>query len=120
MKMAKDEVKRQAPSILQADVNALSALKNIENYSPINPACRLDNVISQHTDMINKQELETQAEKAWKTARDEANDAEWAYHNIILEVKEQVIAQFGKDSNQLQSLGLKKKSEYKRPTKKDK
>jgi hypothetical protein len=33
----------------------------------------------------------------------------------MLGVKEQVIAQFGKNSDQLQALGLKKKSEYKAP-----
>jgi len=38
----------------------------------------------------------------------------------MLAVKEQVIAQFGKNSNQLQALGLKKKSEYKAPARKAK
>jgi hypothetical protein len=33
----------------------------------------------------------------------------------MLGVKDQVIAQFGKDSNEVQAVGLKKKSEYSRP-----
>ena len=38
---------------------------------------------------------------------------EWAFHNLILGAKEQVIAQYGKDSTQVQELGLKRKSDYK-------
>jgi hypothetical protein len=49
-----------------------------------------------------------------------ARAAEWEFHNTMLAVKEQVIAQFGKNSDQVQALGLKKKSEYKAPTRKAK
>ena len=52
---------------------------------------------------------------ALDTARDDAAAAEWAFHNAMLGGKDQVKAQFGDDSNELQSLGLKKKSEYKSP-----
>jgi hypothetical protein len=38
----------------------------------------------------------------------------------MLAVKEQVIAQFGKNSDQVQALGLKKKSEYTAPARRDK
>ena len=41
--------------------------------------------------------------------------AEWEFHDTMLAVKEQVIAQFGKNSDQVQALGLKKKAEYKSP-----
>jgi hypothetical protein len=46
---------------------------------------------------------------------DNATAAEWVLHNAILGAKSQVEAQYGKDSNKYQSLGLKKKSEYKKP-----
>jgi len=39
-----------------------------------------------------------------------------ALHNAILGAKTQVLAQYGADSDAIQSLGLKKKSERKRPT----
>ncbi len=48
-----------------------------------------------------------------EAARDTANAAEWAFHNAMLGAKDQIIAQYGDDSNEVQSLGLKKKSEYK-------
>jgi hypothetical protein len=66
--------------------------------------------------MQGQQSAETQAEAAYKAARDNAVAAEWAFHNAVLGAKEQVIAQFGKDSNEVQAIGLKKKSERKSPS----
>ena len=65
--------------------------------------------------MAAAQEAEVAADVALKTARDQATAAEWAFHNIILDSKDQVAAQYGKDSDEYQALGLKKKSEYKTP-----
>ncbi len=42
------------------------------------------------------------------------------YHAFMLGVSEQVAAQYGKDSDEYQALGYKKKSEYKRPARKPK
>jgi len=58
----------------------------------------------------------------------QAATAEWEFHNMLLGVKDQVIAQYGKDSDQVstrstyqvQALGLKKKSERKAPARKAK
>ena len=58
------------------------------------------------------------AKAAADPARDEEVAAEWAFHDYILGVKTQVKAQFRDSSNELQALGLKKKSEYKSPSKK--
>ena len=46
--------------------------------------------------------------------------AESEFHVFMLAVKEQVIAQYGKSSDQVQSLGLKKKTEYKAPARRAK
>jgi hypothetical protein len=63
--------------------------------------------------MLAAQEAETQAAAALAAARDDAVAAEWSYHNLVLGMKDQVLAQFGRDSNEAQAVGLKKKSEYK-------
>jgi hypothetical protein len=62
------------------------------------------------------QDAELAAQVALETARDAAAAAEWEFHNIMLGVKTQVMAQFGDSSDQVQALGLKKKSERKMPT----
>jgi hypothetical protein len=38
------------------------------------------------------------------------------YHNAILSSRAQVVTQFGKDSNKVRAIGLKKVSEYRKPT----
>ncbi len=49
-------------------------------------------------------------------ARDEGVAVEVEYHNAILSSRAQVVAQFGKDSNEVRAVGLKKVSEYRKPT----
>jgi DNA-binding GntR family transcriptional regulator len=68
--------------------------------------------------MDEEQETETQAEAAAKAARDDATAAEWDFHNAILGAKQQVTAQYGADSNEVQSVGLTKKSERAKPKRK--
>jgi hypothetical protein len=45
---------------------------------------------------------------------------ERGFHGLILGAKDQIIAQFGRDSNEAQAVGLKKKSERKPPARKAK
>ncbi len=52
-------------------------------------------------------------------ARDNEVAAQWAFHDRIIGAKTAVKAQFGDSSNEIQSMGLKKKSEYKSPKKKN-
>ena len=58
---------------------------------------------------------EDQAVAALATTRDKASAAEWKVHNPMLLAKDQVRAQFGKDSTELQEIGLKRTSNYRRP-----
>ncbi len=118
--MAKDETKRLTPKRLATDVAANAALKKITGYTPANAdytVVKLTTLFATKDAMID---AEAQAFAAYKAARDNAVKAEWDAHNGILGAKDQVIAQFGKSSNELQSLGLKKKTEYKRPVRKAK
>ena len=62
------------------------------------------------------QEAELHAQNALAAARDAAIAAQWDYHNLVLGVKSQVLAQYGPDSDQVAALGLKKKVERKAPT----
>ncbi len=113
--MAKDENKRLNRKELNNDTVANDALKGIESYAPANPRCSVANLQILYTTMVAAQATETRADAALRAARDKAISAEWSFHNTILASKDQVKAQYGKDSNELQSIGLKKASEYKRP-----
>lgn len=110
--MAKDESRRLRPALLQADQEVLAALLAFPDYQPSNPAYRREVLQEALQTMQAKQSLEIQTLAAAKAARDEANSSEWRFHNLILGAKEQVIAQYGRDSAQVQALGLRRKSEY--------
>ena len=114
--MAKNETRPLPPNQISADEDAFAALQTIGDYAPANSAYTLAAVTTAHTSLTTKQQAAVQAEAAAATARDEAVAEAWRFHNTILGVKDQVRAQYGKDSAELQSLGLKRKSEYKSPT----
>jgi len=118
--MAKDQNNRLRPAQMQADMDAYMALQAIENYTPANTTYALEAVGNKLDAMKAAQDAEFAIQNALATARDASTAAEWEFHNFMLAVKEQVIAQFGKNSDQLQALGLKKKSEYKAPARKAK
>jgi hypothetical protein len=46
--------------------------------------------------------------------RDASRQAERRFHNAMLDAKTQVITQYGANSDEVQALGLKKRSEYKK------
>ncbi len=117
--MAKDETKRIQPFILDADENSFAALQGIADYTPANSTYSLAAIKAVHTELAQLQQAETQAAAAAAAARDNAVAKEWEFHNLMLGARDQVIAQFGRDSNEVQSLGLKKKSEYKPRTRKN-
>jgi hypothetical protein len=119
-KMAKNQAIRIRPAALQTDLDAYTALQAIAAYTPANAAYAKTAIAPKLTAMKTAQDAELAAQVALATARDAAAAAEWDFHNTMLAVKEQVIAQFGKSSDQVQSLGLKKKTEYKTPARKAK
>jgi len=113
--MPKDQNKRITPGVLEADKNSFAALQGLTAYAPANPAYAAAKLASAQAALASAQTTEAQAAAALATARDNAVAAEWEFHNLMLGVKDQVIAQFGRDSNEVQAVGLKKTSERKAP-----
>lgn len=118
--MAKNETARLRPAQITEDKDALANLALITGYTPADPQYAVANGTAAATGMATLQDKEAQAQKAADTARDLANGSEWKFHNFMLGAKKQVAAQFGDDSNEYQSMGLKKKSERKAPKRKPK
>ena len=118
--MAKNETARIKPSILATDLELYAALKDIGNYAPANPAYSLPALLTLYTNRLANEEADVQAAAAAATARDTSVGSQWAFHNAMLGAKDQVIAQYGMNSNEVQAMNLKKKVEYKRPTRKPK
>ena len=116
--VAKDEARRLKPALVQDGKDVLAALAAMAGYQPSNAAYAPQKLQPAAAVMTAAQDDETQKAAAAKAARDAAVAKEWEFHNLVLGAKDQVIAQFGRDSNEAQAVGLKKKSERKKPTKK--
>ena len=116
--MGKNETKRLNPSILAEDLEIFAALKGIQGYTPANPAFTVAAINTINTSRATAHDTEAQTSAAYETARDTHVGLQWDFHNAMLGAKNQVVAQFGLDSNEAQAMKLKKKSEYKNPTRK--
>lgn len=110
--MAKDQSKRLSAAILEADKTSLAALQAVANYTPANPTYSLAAIAKARDELAAAQTAEAQTAAAAAAARDDAVAKEWEFHNLMLGAKDQVIAQFGRDSSEVQSIGLKRASEY--------
>jgi TorA maturation chaperone TorD len=111
---------RMAPALVQKDRDGLEILKSFSDYTPSNPAYSkaLVEAKRDELDAARTEELRKEAEIA--AARDRTATLEREFHALMIGVGEQAAAQYGKDSDQYQALGYKKKSEYKRPVRKPK
>jgi PAS domain-containing protein len=106
---------RLSPSILNTDQDIFQGLQTVANYAPQRKEASIAQIEQAQTEMVRLQNLEAQLKAQYRAALDAARIAEWEFHNTILEAKNAVIAQFGADSSEAQTVGLKKKSAYKRP-----
>lgn len=116
--MAKNQTRRLNPAQIQTNKKDLAALKNIPDYAPANPSYKVDAITAVDSELDTAGTLESQTIAAAAAARDDRVAVEWKHHNLMLGARDQVVAQFGRDSNEAQAVGLKKKSEYKSPGRK--
>lgn len=116
--MAREQSKRLSQAVIDADRSCFAALQGMTNYSPANPAFSLAAITAAQTGLSKALSDMAQAEEALAAARAEAIAKEWEFHNLILGAKDQVLALFGRDSYEVEAIGLKRRSEYKTPTRK--
>lgn len=116
--MGKNETKRLNPSVLAEDLEIFANLKGMQGYAPANSAYTVAAITIINTNRAAAGDTEVQTTAAAETARDNHVGLQWDFHNAMLGAKNQVVAQFGPDSNEAQAMKLKKKSEYKNPTRK--
>jgi hypothetical protein len=110
-----NETRRMKPELLDVDEEGFAALQAMAGYAPANPAYTVAAITAAHGALQSAWTAESQAEAALAAARDNSVTAEWAFHKLMLGAKDQVTAQFGRDSNEVQALKLKKSSERKTP-----
>jgi hypothetical protein len=95
-------------------------LKGISGYNPQKTEYATAAVETIERELGTAEKAMLAQETAWQKASDDLAREQWAFHNAIIGVKQQVVAQFGDDSDEAQAVGLKKKSERKKPVRKAK
>ncbi len=108
--------RRLTPQIIAQNVDSLNGLKAIPNYSTPRSGASLETLEQAYQVMLAQQQTETKQLALYRAAADAARLAEWEFHNTIIAMKEVIRGQFGSDSDEAQAVGLKKKSDRKRPT----
>jgi hypothetical protein len=104
--------------ILRADVAALNNIEALSDYQPNNANFTREQLAAIKAELDRAETERIRAKGACQAAVDNYRAATWAFHAAILGAKDQVRAQYGDDSNEVQAVGLKKKSERKAPGRK--
>ena len=102
------------PKQLKSDGKSLDNLGDIEDYDPKNTDYTATKGETFRSTMEKAQASATKAETKVKAARNTAAKAEHDFHSFVLGAKRQVVAQYGADSDEVESVGLKRKSNYRK------
>ncbi len=108
--------RRLSPQIIDQDVDSLNGLKTVSSYKTSRSEATSETLQQAYQTMLTQQQGETEKLALYRAASDAARLAEWEFHNSVLAMKEVVRGQYGSDSDEAQAIGLKKKSDRKRPT----
>ena len=117
--MAKQS-RRLAPSQIAEGEETFAALKAIANYAPANSAYTVAAIEQAYQELQAARTAEVQSDAAAKAASDKVVEKQANFHSLIIGARDQVTAQFGRNSDQSQSVGRKKPSEYKAPHRRSK
>jgi hypothetical protein len=112
-----DTTRRLQPATLTQDILSLTGLQSIRSYQPTRSEASLEALQLAYQTMLMHQQLLAEKQSAYKAAAESVKQSEWAFHNAVLAMKEVVRGQYGSDSNEVQTVGFKKKSNRKRPVK---
>ncbi|QKQ72520.1 hypothetical protein [Nostoc sp. TCL240-02] len=113
-----DKTRRLPSQSISQDITSLHGLQTITTYNTTRADASVVNLQQAYQTMLAQQQAETEKLALYRAAADAARLAEWEFHNAVLAMKEVVRGQYGSDSDQAQAIGLKKKSERKRPNRK--
>ncbi len=113
-----DTTRRLRPQIISQDIDSFHGLQTVSTYNTTRADASVAKLQEVYQAMLISQQTETEKLALYRAAADAARLAEWEFHNAVLAMKEVVRGQYGSDSDQAQAVGLKKKSDCKRPSRK--
>ena len=93
----------------------LVALETQGDYAPTNPAYTIPALRATESNLTRLEEAEIRAIRALAAIREEIAEEARRFYGLMLGTKTQVLAQYGDDSPVVHVVGLKRRSERKRP-----
>ncbi len=107
--------RKLTPQVIQQDVDSLNGLGTIPSYTTTRSEATTEALQNAYQALQFRRQTEKERQSLYQDSVDATRAAEWAFHNAVLAMKEVVRGQFGSDSNEARAVGLKKKSDRKRP-----
>jgi hypothetical protein len=107
--------RRLSPPVINHDIDAFNGLGTIANYKTTRQEASREALQAAYQKMLMQKQVETEKQAIYRAAADAARLAEWEFHNAVLAMKEAVRGQYGSDSDEAQAVGMKKKSDRRRP-----
>ena len=113
--MPRNPLTRLSPDRALANREMLHALNNLPDYAPINPAYNIAELNRLAAEIERSKETTLRLRNAFAAARVEEVAAEWALNEALRGAKAQVVAQYGDEAQIINEIGLKKRSQRRRP-----
>jgi hypothetical protein len=110
------QIQRMRPAEISEMRELLVALKSLKGFAPHNKAVLPEAFEAVLKERDARSDVEILKENEASSARDATAKSEKRLRELRKIAREQVSSQYGADSEELASLGLKKASEYKRRT----
>lgn len=102
------------PGVIAEDRASLDAIRDIPDYTPSNLAYSVSS-LSELDAALKSAQLEVERLRlAHNAARRRLIQLHWAFHTNVIGARGAIVSQFGPDSDQVQAVGLKRKSDYRR------
>lgn len=109
-----------SPDVIATDREALVALQQLPNYTPVIPDFDVDVLNALDEQLRRDEEAVVVAKQALAQARNARDNTRWQFHQRMLGVKALVRALFGPNSDAIRALGMKRTNDYQRPTRRAK
>ena len=102
-------------AVLNADRAVVASMQDVSDYAPTNPACSAASLRELVSRVARSEESMMRARRAFEVSEEQFVDDAILLHDTVQETKVQVMAQYGRNSPLVHAVGLKQKSERKRP-----
>ena len=101
---------------LEDMLTAAIPLMQLDDYAPFDSSISKDRIVSMVARVKAAREQEKLAADAYNSDRDAAVEVEHEFYRMAITARKHCVVQYGENSSVVRALGLKRRLEYKRPS----